>query len=322
MVDELGCNGVFMDGFMTAYGGAYTYDRWDGHTAEIDPATKTIKRKVGSVLLLSQDALVAFSRKMRDKGGQVVANNSVITRTIGKETYIIFDKELVEGASTHLAPSVVTLSNAYNFSNEKEFYYDSLNKLKWGNLVFYYGDFPNDGKDFFTRPPMVSKMFPITFDEIHSYYVKGRERLITAKPGVYGWLGDRNLHFAHRYDAQGWEIPAGYLTTVDSDGVRTEVTLSRKEAAVVKKVPVRLKTSRPVNVVFRRYDDKAVALGINGEAEVTLTVADGGFEIRPGVAYLVKTDRETQIQADAEGRLVFNCLLNRSLEVAITPTGK
>jgi hypothetical protein len=109
---------------------------------------------------------------------------------------------------------------------------------------------------------------------------------------------------------------------VDANGVRTEVTLSQKEAAVVKKVPVRLKASEPVNVVFRRYDDKAVTLGINGEAQVTLTVADGEFEIRPGVAYLVKTDRETRIQADAEGRLVFSRLLNGPLEVAITATDK
>ncbi len=58
---------------MTAYGGQYTYDRWDGHTADIDPATHTIKRKAGSVLLLSQNALAAFSRKMRDKGAQVAA---------------------------------------------------------------------------------------------------------------------------------------------------------------------------------------------------------------------------------------------------------
>ena len=164
-------------------------------------------------------------------------------------------------------------------------------------------------------------MFPITFEEIHSYYVRGRERLITAKPGAYGWPGDSDLHFSHRYDAQGWEIPAGYLTTVDADGVRTEVALAEKEAAVVKKVPVRLKASGPVNVVFRQYDKKGIAIGLNGQGEVTLTVASGEFEIKPGAAYLVKADKENQVKADAEGRLTLACALAGPLEVSITPSG-
>jgi len=322
MVDEMGCKGVFMDGFMTAYGGEYTYDRWDGHTAEIDPKSKTITRKVGSVLLLSQDALAAFSRKMRDKGAQVVANNSVITRTIGKETYIVWDKELVEDASTHLAPSVVTLSNAYNFTNEMEFYYDTLNKLKLGSLAFYYGDYPNDGKDFFTRPPMVSREFPITFQEIHSNYVKGQERLITAKPGVYGWAGDSELHCAHRYDAQGWEIPADFLTTVDEHGVRTEVTLNEKEAAVVEKVPVRLKSAAPVNVNFRRYDGKGMGLALHGKGKVEITAASGEFVIAPRTDYLVKTDKERKVTSDKKGVLTFTCKLDGPMEVAIAPVEK
>ena len=66
MVDEMGCNGVFMDGFMTAYGGPYTYDRWDGHTADIDPATHTIKRKRVRAASLAVCAGGVLA-KMRDK---------------------------------------------------------------------------------------------------------------------------------------------------------------------------------------------------------------------------------------------------------------
>jgi nicotinamidase-related amidase len=319
IVDEMGCNGVFMDGFMTAYGGQYTYDRWDGHTADIDPATHTIKRKAGSVLLLSQNALAAFSRKMRDKGAQVVANNSVITRTIGREISIIWDQELVEGPWTHLAPTSVTLSNAYNFSNEREFYYDALNKLKWGSLSFYYGDYPNNGKDMLTHPPLVAQEFPITFEELHPDYVKGRERLITAKPGIYGWAGDCDLHFTHRYDAQGWEIPAGFLTTVEGGGVRTEVTLGRREAAVVKKVPVRLIASGPVNVIFRQYDRAGIAMGLNGKSDVHCVIRSGEFNIEPGRGYLIKADKQRRVEADRDACLAFSCRLDSPLEVTVEP---
>ena len=50
--DEIGCTGMFADGYTHSYGGWYTYDRWDGHTVEIDPKTKTVKRKMGAVNLL------------------------------------------------------------------------------------------------------------------------------------------------------------------------------------------------------------------------------------------------------------------------------
>jgi hypothetical protein len=324
MVDELGLKGIFWDGFGANYGdgGEYTYDRWDGHTAEIDPKTKTLTRKVGFVLLLSQDVMVAFCHKMRDKDAQVIANNYVITRTIGKETYIIFDWEVSEGPWTHLAPTPAALSNPSLLSGEREFYEDVLNKLKWGDLIYYYGDSPHNGKDIFTHPPISARMYPFTFEEIHSDYVKGEERLVTAKPGVYGWLGDDHLHFSHRYDALGWEIPAGYLTTVDADGVRTEVALAEKQAAIVEKVPVRLKASEPVNVVFRQYDAKRLTLGLNGKGAVTLTVAGGEFEIKPGEDYLVKADKETRVKADSDGRLSFACELNGPLELVITTAGR
>ena len=36
MMDQMGASGVFVDGALWDYGGAYSYDRFDGHTADID----------------------------------------------------------------------------------------------------------------------------------------------------------------------------------------------------------------------------------------------------------------------------------------------
>lgn len=295
MVDEMGYNGVFMDGFMWAYGGEYTYDRWDGHTAEIDPVTQTIKRKMGSVLLLSQDALVAFCRKMRDKGAVVVANNSIITRTIGRETYIIHDREVFEGPGLHLTPNPAALSNPGVIRDEKDIHRDVYNKLRWGNLYFYY----QEGT--VTHPSAPARMYPITLEEIRGGFIKGKERLITSRSGVYGWLGGRDLHVAHRYDARGREVPADYLTTVDSGGVRTEVNLSDLEIAVVEKVPVRLKTKSPVNVIFRQYGPDQLGLGLNGKGKVELTLSSGEWKIKPDAVYLAKIDRPTQTANTPKG---------------------
>ena len=56
MMDDMGFHGGLMDGFLAGYTGRWSYDtdvRWDGHSAEINGNTKTITRKMGSVLLLS-----------------------------------------------------------------------------------------------------------------------------------------------------------------------------------------------------------------------------------------------------------------------------
>ena len=75
MRDEMGIGGGLMDGFLAGYIGHWSYDtdiRWDGNSAEIDPQTKTIKRKMNSVILLSQQSMIDYARKTHDKGGVVI----------------------------------------------------------------------------------------------------------------------------------------------------------------------------------------------------------------------------------------------------------
>ena len=70
-------------------------------------------------------------------------------------------------------------------------------------------------------------MFPITVEEIHAGWIKGKERIITKLPGVYGWHGERDLHIGYHYDGRGTHIPSTFLTTVGPHGrgLRTEIGL-------------------------------------------------------------------------------------------------
>jgi hypothetical protein len=68
MMDEMGAGGVFLDGFMIHHGGSFTYDRWDGHTVEIDPKTKTITRKLAALNLLCQDAYIVLQEARVQRG--------------------------------------------------------------------------------------------------------------------------------------------------------------------------------------------------------------------------------------------------------------
>jgi hypothetical protein len=269
MMDEMGCRGVFVDGFLWGYGGEYTYDRWDGHTADIDPKTKTITRKKASVLLLTQDAMIAYCRKVWSKGGVVIANNVVPTRTICSQP-LIMDKEISEGPYAHLLTTPIAMGNPGAIRSEVDVYRDVRSKLSWGNLYFYYGEPAT-----LTYESVPKRMYPITVQEIHSGYVKGKERLITMHSGVYGWPGDRDLHMAYRYDSRGHRIRADYITTVDASSVRTQVDLRKGETAVLERIPVRIESPTPMNVNVERYDEQGLVITVNGKGAIKVIPTKG-----------------------------------------------
>lgn len=312
--DEIGADGAFMDGFMWAYGGQYTYDRWDGHTAQIDPQTKTITRKMGSVLLLSQDALVAFSRKMRAKGGCIVANNAVITRTIARETYLLHDRECFAGPEVHLASTPLVLSLPSAIQNEADIHRDVLDKLAWGNLYVYY----QEGE--ITHASVPAQMYPITLEEIRAGYVKGQQRLIASRSGVYGWPGSEDLHQVYLFDRRGVPISHGFVTTVDTGGVRTRLELADEQCAVIRRIPLLLRAQGAVNVRVDRYGREGAELVASGAGPARLIVQDGELRVRASAQYRLRAGKQERIvAADAAGSLEVPLELGEQLAVRLEP---
>ncbi len=314
MMDELGFDGGFMDGFFVGYQGRWTYDgRWDGHSAEIDPDTKTIKRKIGSVLLLSQPSMIEYSRKIRDKGGVVIANNTVVTRSIANEKYIIHDAESGAGPYLHLAPNMTGLGGG---GTEKSVYLNTLKTLSWGQLFVPYHVPRAIGHDL-TRPLMSSKQFPMTFEEIRSGLVRGKERIVTMNSGVYGWPGDRHLHMVHKFDGRGASVPHDFITTVDQDEVRTELEFRTNESAVIEPIPVTLEASTPVNVRVLQYDDGVFKILLNSQGEATLDVFVGAGYFPGSDTYRVTSGGETTTIAEKDGTLTVPLRLDGQVEVVI-----
>jgi hypothetical protein len=286
LMDDMGFDGGFMDGFMAAYTGQYTYDgTWDGRTADINMGTNTVAGKKGSVVLLSQPSLVEYARAIRDKGGVVVANNGVLTRTITAEDYIIWDNEGSSGPEMHFAPSVTALANSWGnpFPTEKHVYYNMLDNLSWGELFIYY----SVGHEL-SYPSLAAKQFPITFREIDAGMVHGDERIVTMNTGVYGWPGDNDLHLVHKFDARGAATAHNYITTIDGD-VRTQLDFLENESAVLEQIPVSLTTTGPVNARVEQYDQANLKLKLNGNSLSLLNIRNGEFQIEPGLQYQVTT---------------------------------
>jgi len=323
LMDELGFDGGFMDGFLAGYCGQWSYDthlRWDGHSAEIDRATKTIRRKMNSVLLLSQPSMIAFARKIREKGGVVIANNAVLTRTVANEKYITFNCECASGPQQHLAPNVIALARAWGpvLNSEKDVYLDMLDKLSWGELWFSYGE-PWERFLDPTALTLAARQFPMTFEEIRSGLVKGPERIVTMNSGVYGWHGDRRLHAVYKFDGRGKPVANDFITTIDKSSVRTELNFSKNESAVIEPIPATLETTAPVNVRVLRYDAGGLHMFLNGRGRILLRLEAGTFPLKPGAVYQVQADGTRDVTTDAGGVLSVPIELEGLVEVTIRP---
>ena len=260
---------MFVDGALWDYGGGYSYDRFDGHTADIDPQTKTITRLKTAVPLLQQHAIAAWGRKIMERGGVVVANNAVPTRTFASQPFV-FDREVSEGPEIHLLPTPCTLGNPAAIQGETDVYADILAKLAWGNLYFYYGEPLGLQHEL---PP--ARMYPITVTDVRSGCVTGKERVVTMRNGVYGWPGERGLHLVYRYDRRGRRIGHDFVTTIDAAGARTAVKLDDRELAIVVKLPVTVESAAPVNAIVTHCDERTIDVSLHGHGPVRITSPDG-----------------------------------------------
>ena len=317
MMDEMGYDGGFMDGIFAAYAGERTYDtglRWDGHSAEVNLSSKTITRKFSSVLLLSRQSLLAYCRKIRDKGGVVVANNSVLLPTFVNEDYITFDNEGASGPELHLAPNATVLSLTTGFDSEREIYLDMLDKLSWGQLFIHFAD----GRDL-THISLASKQYPMTFEEVRSGLVRGSERIVTMNAGNYGWPTETKLHLVHRFDGRGAPASHEFVTTVDAGAnpVRTELPLGVDESAVVEPIPVTLTSASTVNARVLGYDVTRVHLLLNGLGSASLQVSSGTFPIVSGAMYDVSAGGVASTVAAGPGDALTLSSISLSGQVAI-----
>jgi hypothetical protein len=323
MMDGIGTDGVFADGLLSGYGAGgtyqgFTYDRWDGVSVEMDPATKLIRRKMGSVALLGREAVLAYVRKINARGGRVIINEmSLALRDFCKEN-TWFDAETNDGdhrcMQLYLSPTVIGLAQPNKSADERDVYDDIRAKLGYGALYAYYY-----WSCRYTHPVITSVMYPITPQEIRPGLVKGAERLITLNSGVYGWPGNRDLHQAYLADGRGVLVPPSFITTVDTAGVRTEISLQERETAVLRRIPITLQPTGPVNVVVEQYDAAGVRLACHGKGRMTVTLRDGDFRIEANASYKITIGgKTTSAKADPQGRLTFTITLDGPMRIAIS----
>ncbi|MEA3365542.1 MAG: hypothetical protein U9Q79_07870, partial [Candidatus Hydrogenedentes bacterium] len=319
MLEDIGCTSMFADGFTHGYGGRFTYNTWDGHTADIDPETKIITRQYASVNLLAQDVLVRVARKIEAAGGVVICNSYPGTRTVHNEN-VLYCIESASGDAQllrlHLVPGPTALGNHIRFQSgsPRDIYDDIRSKLEYGGLYFYYGD-----KEV-PHPLATVHMFPITPTELHEGWVKGEERIVTSLSGVYGWYGDTDLHRVYRYDGRGVETEHGWYSTVRENGVSTAVDIGFNEMAIIERVPITLNSPVLANVLIREYNKEAIRLDVRTQGETELMIRDGAFPVVAGKRYVVARGDETQeVTAQTDGVLTIFDSVKAEADYEIRP---
>ena len=322
MLDEIGASAMYADGFVSGYARGHTYNTWDGHSVEIDPKTKCVTRKMGNVSLMALPVLKAVAQKVAAKGGVVITNGAAGPRSLWKEHYFTTCEttggDQLPICRLHLGPTVTAFGDPLRIKNRRDLYLDFLAKLNWGALYFYYGD-----RNFSVEEEMIIRhMYPFTLEELHSGWMKGKERIITKISGVYGWPGDRLLHKVYRSDSRGILVPNTDFSTADAKGIRTELRLEDLESAVVQRIPIRVLTERPMNVLVKQYDKTGIQLLINGKGNVRLILETGDFPIETGRAYLLQAGKSAPVGLTAGGTLTVPLVIAGETTVRIVPRNK
>ena len=284
-MDELAIDGLYWDEMENvAYGAPLiTYNIPDGHSCLLDPKTYTLQREIGLTTLLGETHRLAVIRRTRDQGGFVMGNGPATTLDMlqtGVQRMVEIqhnDSWCYEG---NLGTPLGYMSSRRDFGN-------IVRALRMACLPV--------GTSYLYTHEISPYLFPFTPLELHHGYLLGKERIVAAHAGNFGWPGERCLVAVHHFDREGKRTGTDYPTTVSSEA-RTAIDPGEDEAVVLARLPVALEPAGGEAVVRQvRYDADKLSLVVSAPQGAVLRIADGPFAVRADRAYTaVIADRTLQ----------------------------
>ena len=225
---ELGFDGVYWDE-MSYSDTPWTYgSTWDGASGDVDRVTHRLIRRKSGVPLLVQPWMEDRLAEMAARERVVVGNTEPVTVTLRKFHFPRFVETATsfQLLSTHLW-SPIGLGDRLRERTAAEVAARVRDHLEHGVLYYFY--MPYVG---LAAPNLTAYMYPSTPIELHAGTILAEERILTSRPGRFGW-GDGSRHEVHVFDPGGLEIP-GHSRTVEADGVVwTELDLGPGQTAAV-----------------------------------------------------------------------------------------
>jgi len=193
ILDEIGADGLYWDEMRQGFDGWPDYAHTDGHTFEIDRETGEIVTECGAPELAWLDFKLALLDAFESRGALVVGNTPPATLTEYGHPVLRFCENMIphHGLSTILKTALYTPIAYAGWSvyhepgvTEADFLADIERKVRDANLylfsatMFYH---------LFASENLATYEFPITPIELDAGVIVGRERLITLRPGSFGW---------------------------------------------------------------------------------------------------------------------------------------
>jgi len=189
LATECGADGIYWDEMSACSGDMRTtYGEWDGHSAEIDPETKTIKRLLGLVPLMSASYCRAQIDRLHAQGKFVHANGASGVRAL----QTALDSRMVETKFVPIRVREVHLITPLAYTYGTPGVKKIRERLMRGGLCFR--------SQYHTAHPVMTRLFPFTPMELHGGWIKAEERIITCVSGRFGWEG--------KFAARVWRFDA------------------------------------------------------------------------------------------------------------------
>jgi len=180
---QVGSTGLYWDEMSYSLT-EYAYQApWDGVTVIIDPRTHAVTGKRSSVTLLMQPLELDIVRYLREQKKFLLANTQATTRTMLREKVLRFVETGSYSAmlGTHLG-CPLGLGNHHLEATQADSARCAREILRQGGV--YYGWL-------YERQPgpwnFTNVMYPLTPVELREGVVLGKERILTARSGLYGW---------------------------------------------------------------------------------------------------------------------------------------
>lgn len=234
VLDKLGFDGVYWDEL--AYSAEPVAHRLhDGHTALPDLKTMTVQEPVAFTPLYCQAYQVQQARRVLDAGKILVGNGQPQTETMTRLQFPRFVEAWNAGSlrNAHLY-CPLGLSSPDKVKREADLVPSICSHLENGGLWYYYCAF--DAVKL-THPEATAHLFPFTPIELHAGYLIGRERILTARSGLFGW-NDRSRARAYVYRPDGTLVTGFTAPRRELEGkTYTELRLPPGGLGIIERLP-------------------------------------------------------------------------------------
>lgn len=270
-LDEIKADGLYWDEMeATGYGvPLITYNQPDGHSCLLNKQTYTVEREIGITTLLGEAHRLAVIDRVRAKGGAVMGNGPNATRALlAKKVQRMIEIQHNETwcYEGHLETPLGYASSRTDFGNW-------IRALRMGMLLV--------GTRYSYEHEFSRFVFPFTPIELHSGYLLGRERIIAAHSGNYGWPGERCLVQVRHFNTQGKPTGKAFPTVIGQEA-RTAVELAEGEAVVLERLPVAVQPKADqARVDIVSYDANELRLRLAAPGGARLRVGSGALKIGP-----------------------------------------